>query len=84
MRRLLLSLALVSVAAPALAANRDPSQTEMQRIAASLTAAGFKSWNRVKFDGTKWKIDDARAMSGKTYDLQLSPNDYGIIKKSGD
>jgi hypothetical protein len=83
MRRMMIAAVLIGLAAPALA-NRGPSQGEMSRIAASLTAAGFKSWNRVVFDGKKWKIDDARTLEGKTYDLQLSPTDYGIIKKSGD
>lgn len=70
---------------PALA-DRGPSKEEMQAIAAKLTAEGFKSWNRVEFDedGPIWKVDDARALNGKTYDLQLSPNGYGIVKKDGD
>lgn len=70
---------------PALA-DRGPSREEAQAIAAKLSAEGFKSWNKVEFDedGPIWKVDDARAIDGKTYDLQLSPNGYGIIKKDGD
>lgn len=72
-------------ATPALA-DRPPSKEEMQAIAAKLTSEGFKSWNKVEFDpdGPIWKVDDARALSGKTYDLQLSPDGYGIVKKDGD
>jgi hypothetical protein len=75
----------VAVATPALA-DRGPTQAEASRIAASLTAAGFKSWNKVQLDedGPKWKVDDARAIDGKTYDLELSTTDYQIFKKSRD
>jgi hypothetical protein len=72
-------------AIPALA-DRGPSKEESQAIAAKLTAAGFKSWNKIEFDedGPIWKVDDARKINGKTYDLHLSPTDYSIIKKDGD
>ncbi|MBU3078341.1 PepSY domain-containing protein [Sphingomonas quercus] len=81
----MLGLIGIAAAAPALA-DRGPSQGEAQAIAASLTAAGFKSWNKIQYDedGQIWKVDDARAIDGKTYDLQLSPKDYGIVKKDGD
>lgn len=72
-------------AAPALA-DRGPTQPESQAIAAKLTAAGFKSWNKIEYDedGPIWKVDDARAIDGKTFDLQLSAESYDIVKKDGD
>jgi len=83
LRILIATGALALTATPALA-DRGPSQDEAAKIAASLTAAGFKSWNKIEFTGSVWKVDDARSIEGKTYDLQLSPNDYGIIRKDGD
>ena len=82
---ILAALLAIVVATPA-AADRGPTQVEAAKIAAVLTAAGFKSWNKVQYDedGPKWKVDDARAINGKTYDLELSPNDYQIFKKSSD
>jgi len=81
----LLAIASLSVASPALA-DRGPSKEESQAISAKLTAAGFKSWNRVEYDpdGQIWKVDDARKINDKTYDLQLSATDYSIVKKDGD
>lgn len=66
-------------------ADRGPSKEEAQIISAKLTAAGFKSWNKVEYDpdGHIWKVDDARAISGKTYDVHLNHN-FEIIKKDGD
>lgn len=80
-----LFLAALAAATPALA-DRGPSREEAQAIAAKLTAEGFKSWNKIEYDedGQIWKVDDARAINGKTYDLQLSPNGYGVVKKDGD
>ncbi|MFW2830884.1 PepSY domain-containing protein [Sphingomonas sp. ID0503] len=84
MHRTLIAFAATAlIASPALA-DRGPSQDEAAKIAASLTAAGFKSWNKIEFSGSVWKVDDARSIEGKTYDLQLSPSDFGIIRKDGD
>ncbi|WP_206363628.1 PepSY domain-containing protein [Sphingomonas crocodyli] len=87
MVRMLIPAALIAaaVASPALA-DRGPSREEAAAIAAKLTEAGFKSWNKVEFDedGPIWKVDDARTIEGKTYDLQLDPTHYGIVKKDGD
>lgn len=82
--RLLLPLIAVSLAAPALA-DRGPSKEEAKAISARLTAEGFKSWNKVEFDpdGQIWKVDDARAINGKTYDVQLNAQ-LEVIKKDGD
>lgn len=83
--RTLIAATLLSaaIASPALA-DRGPSRGEASRIAQTLTAAGFKSWNKVEFTGSVWKVDDARKLNGKTYDVQISPTDFGIIKKDGD
>jgi len=80
--------ALVSIpllAAPALA-DRSPSRQEATAIAAKLTAEGYQSWDKIKYDkdGPKWEVDNARTIDGKTYDLDLSPTDYGIIKRESD
>jgi hypothetical protein len=76
---------LLAVAAPA-AADRGPTQSEAAAIAAKLTAQGFKSWNRIELDpdGPKWKVDDARKVNGKTYDVQLTVGTYEILKMDGD
>lgn len=75
----------VTMLGSAALADRGPSKEEAQLISAKLTEAGFKSWNKVEYDpdGHIWKVDDARALSGKTYDVQLNHN-YEIIKKDGD
>ena len=67
-------------------ADRGPTQPEAAAIAAKLTAAGFKSWNKIEYDpdGPKWKVDDARGLNGKTYDLQLDAKSYAIVRKDGD
>lgn len=80
-----LALVALGTAVPA-AADRGPTQTEAAAIAAKLTAEGFKSWNRIQFDpdGPKWKVDDARKLNGKTYDVQLTANSYEILKMDGD
>lgn len=88
MSRLLFALAPVAMilaTAPA-AADRGPTRAEATAIAASLTAAGFKSWNKIEYDpdGPKWKVDDARKLSDKTYDLQLDAKTYAIVKADGD
>lgn len=76
---------LFAVAAPA-AADRGPTQSEAAAIAAKLTAEGFKSWNKIELDpdGPKWKVDDARKLNGKTYDVQLTAGSYEILKMDGD
>lgn len=76
---------LLAIAAPA-AADRGPTQSEAAAIAARLTAEGFKSWNRIELDpdGPKWKVDDARKLNGKTYDVQLTVGTYEILKMDGD
>lgn len=80
-----LTLAALATTAPA-AADRGPTQTEAAAIAAKLTAAGFKSWNKIELDpdGPKWKVDDARKLNGKTYDIQLTVDNYEILKTDGD
>lgn len=80
----LLAIGAAALASPALA-DRGPSKEEAQLISAKLTAAGFKSWNKIEYDpdGHIWKIDDARAISGKTYDVQLNEK-YEVLKKDGD
>jgi len=82
--KLVLAITAAGFAAPALA-DRGPSKEEAQAISATLTAAGFKSWNKVEYDpdGHIWKVDDARKISGKTYDVQLN-REFQIIKKDGD
>ena len=79
------ALILAGVALPA-AADRGPTQAEAAAIAAKLTAAGFKSWNKVEYDpdGPKWKVDDARKIDGKTYDVQLDAKSFDILKANGD
>ena len=87
MLRILSAAALIAATvATAALADRGPSKEEAAAIAAKLTAAGFKSWNKIEFDedGPIWKVDDARTIEGKTYDLQLDPTHYGIVKKDGD
>ncbi|WP_082545630.1 MULTISPECIES: PepSY domain-containing protein [unclassified Sphingomonas] len=76
---------LLAAAAPA-AADRGPTQSEAAAIAIKLTAQGFKSWNRIELDpdGPKWKVDDARKLDGKTYDVQLTVGTYEILKMDGD
>ncbi len=78
-------LAALALSVPA-QADRGPTQSEAARIAETLTAAGFKSWNRVEFDpdGPKWKVDDARKLNGKTYDVQIAAGNYEILKIDGD
>ena len=80
-----MALLCATMLASAAMADRGPSKEESQAISAKLTAAGFKSWNKIEFDpdGNIWKVDDARAISGKTYDVQLNQK-YEIIKKDGD
>ena len=82
--KLLVGFGLVALAAPAFA-DRGPSKEEAQAISVTLTAEGFKSWNKVEYDpdGGIWKVDDARKISGKTYDVQLNRN-FQVIKKDGD
>ncbi|KRB86092.1 hypothetical protein ASE00_04960 [Sphingomonas sp. Root710] len=82
----LAALALTTLAAAPALADRGPTQPEATAITATLAAAGFKSWNKIEYDpdGPKWKVDDARALNGKTYDLQLDANTYAIVKKDGD
>jgi hypothetical protein len=82
--KLLLTIGAVGLAAPALA-DRGPSKEEAQAISATLTAEGFKSWNKVEYDpdGHIWKVDDARKIGGKTYDVQLN-QEFQIVKKDGD
>jgi hypothetical protein len=77
--------AILTLSAPA-PADRGPTQAESSAIAAKLTAAGFKSWNKVEFDpdGPKWKVDDARKLDGKTYDVQLDAKSFEIIRQNGD
>jgi hypothetical protein len=35
-------------------------------------------------DGPKWKVDDARKLNGKTYDVQIAAGSYEILKIDGD
>lgn len=80
----LIAVAAAGLVSPALA-DRGPNKEGAQIISAKLTAAGFKSWNKIEYDpdGHIWKIDDARAISGKTFDVQLNHN-YEIVKKDSD
>jgi hypothetical protein len=86
MIRLATAIAAAALVASPAFADRGPTQTEAAKIAAALTAAGFKSWNKVELDpdGPKWKVDDARKLNGKTYDVQLTADTYEILKKDGD
>ncbi|KKC25479.1 PepSY domain-containing protein [Sphingomonas sp. SRS2] len=80
-----LAVAALATAAPVFA-DRGPTQAETKAIVAKLAAAGFKSWNKIEYDpdGPKWKVDDARMLGGKTYDLQLDAKTYDIVRKDGD
>lgn len=86
-RHLMAAAAVAALAGgvPALA-DRGPTKEEAASIAATLTTAGFKSWNKVEFDpdGPKWKVDDARRLDGKTYDVQITADTYQILQADGD
>jgi hypothetical protein len=88
MTRIFLGLAAMAALAAGVPvqADRGPTQAEAAKIATTLTAAGFKSWNKVELDpdGPKWKVDDARKLNGKTYDVQITTNSYEILKMDGD
>jgi hypothetical protein len=75
----------VLMASPALA-DRPPTKAETQKIRTALTAAGYKSWDKVEYDsdGARWHVIQARNMAGKVYNLELNPTDYRIYEKPMD
>lgn len=78
----IVTLGLLLASAPALA-DRDPTPKEAHKVETALTAAGYKSWGKIHFDAdvSRWRVDGAKAVDGKTYNLELNPTDYRIYSK---
>ncbi|WP_374405603.1 PepSY domain-containing protein [Pelagerythrobacter sp.] len=74
---------MLAVAAPALANDRPPTETERAALTEALKAAGFVSWEEIELDddGPYWDVDDARTADGKRYDLKLAPETLKIISR---
>ena len=84
MNRLLpLALAFFANVAPALA-DRMPSEPERTRIEAELRNNGYVNWGEIELDDGVWKVGDARAADGYSYDLVLDPSTFRVIGKERD
>ena len=68
----------------ALADGRAPTAEEAAAVGSALTKAGFSTWGKIEFDDGKWEIDNAVGADGKRYDVDLSANEYAVIKKEID
>jgi hypothetical protein len=68
----------------AFADGRPPTDQETAAVKDALTKQGFTTWGKVEFDDGKWEIDNAVNSDGKTYDVDLSANDYSVVKKELD
>ncbi|MEA3537920.1 MAG: PepSY domain-containing protein [Pseudomonadota bacterium] len=72
---------LAVLSSPALA-DRKPSASELEKLTATLRAAGYTSWEEIELDddGPWFEVDDARKADGTRWDLKLSPSDFQIAK----
>lgn len=85
MKNVLLPLALVLIASPALA-DRAPNPEERAAIEAKLQAEGFTQWKSIELedDGTIWEVEDASGADGREYDLDLRFGTLEIVKRDPD
>jgi hypothetical protein len=87
LRRLAASaLLFAAVAAPALAADRDPTPEERAQMEKVLRAQGFVQWDDIELeaDDQLWEVDDAKTADGRSYDLKLRPQSYDIVRRTLD
>jgi hypothetical protein len=68
----------------AMADGHAPTAEETTAVSAALTKAGFSKWSKIEFDDGKWEVDNAVGADGKVYDVDLSANDFSVIKKEID
>jgi hypothetical protein len=85
MKKILLPLALVLIASPALA-DRAPTAEERTAIETKLRAEGFTSWESIELedDESVWEVDDARGADGREYDLELRFGTLEIVDRDAD
>ncbi|WP_439574110.1 PepSY domain-containing protein [Phreatobacter sp.] len=69
---------------PARADDRKPTAQERQQIEAVLRREGFVRWGDIEMDDGRWEVDDAVAADGRKYDLELSRQDFSILKRDLD
>ena len=78
------ALAATTLAAPAFAGERAPTNEERTGIERVLADGGFKTWGKIELDDGRWEIDDARHTDGKKYDVELDRQSFAVLKKDID
>ncbi|MFN0219289.1 MAG: PepSY domain-containing protein [Hyphomicrobium sp.] len=48
-------------------------------VAIALREQGFITWDDIDWDDGVWKIDDARRVDGREYDLKLDPGTLAVV-----
>ncbi|MGQ0456592.1 MAG: PepSY domain-containing protein [Hyphomicrobium sp.] len=48
-------------------------------VAIALREQGFETWDDIDWDDGVWKIDDARRVDGREYDLKLDPVTLAVV-----
>jgi hypothetical protein len=80
--------AMVLNAAPAFAADYDDRLHEgyavdrafdERDVAIALAEQGFVEWDDIEWKKGVWRIDDARRVDGREYDLRLDPATLAVI-----
>lgn len=73
------------VPAAAFADDRPPSAEERQNIEATLSEAGYQTWEEIEFDDGAWEVDDARkGDSNREFDLKIDPANWRIASERED
>jgi hypothetical protein len=82
MRRLLATLAVTTLTATGVLADRPVTEDERAKLVSILQAEGCTG-GEMEFDDGKFEIDDARCADGKEWDFEFDRN-YKLIKKELD
>jgi hypothetical protein len=78
-----LVVAVGTLAAGQVLADRAPNPEERSRIETMLRNEGFTAWGTIALDDDDdiWEIDDAHDSDGNRYDLRLYPDTLEIITR---
>jgi hypothetical protein len=61
-----------------------PTAQERTRIETALRAGGYTKWEGIVMREGAWRVDDAKSVDGRTYDLRLDRNTMAVIGKEVD
>ena len=75
------ALSLMILAAPALASERDATQSERQAVVQHLTKLGYKQISDVDVVNGRFEVD-ARSKAGADFDLVLDMKTLNVVRKN--